>query len=397
MALNKLHRLKSKSLARVQLTLKGAVREHPAGTVLPLTGDLSAYLTNDAVVAVSILAPPVHTKDVASVEADSLVSSAADSARQWSATALASTSSEASDVPLSPPCEVLSQPDVLFLLASQLGLKLFLALAPVCRAWRDATGNDACAPASDWRRLCAEWSTLLPALKHPGVSWSNLLHRQAAAMVRAWQLGDEYELLLHVYGASTPSNPQGVLLHAALPLGQEALHQMRRGVPIRGAGVVLEHPLGGDQWPGDQDFEMTMLVLRKADGRLKLLGCRQIPPVQPEVVHNTMRWSFDASTFNMAGTRRNVADIELALPTTGTEEQSPNDDEVEQSFACLIQVHQLPLHDYWQIDRWRWDELCNAAAGGTGGRCRGGDHGGTAAGRRDGWRATRRVEAGGGA
>ena len=112
---------------------------------------------------------------------------------------------------------------------------------------------------------------------------------------------------------------------------------------------------------------MTMLVLRKADGRLKLLGCRQIPPVQPEVVHNTMRWSFDASTFNMAGTRRNVADIELALPTTGTEEQSPNDDEVEQSFACLIQVHQLPLHDYWQIDRWRWDELCNAAAGGPAG------------------------------
>ena len=57
-ALNKLRRLKSKSLDRVQLVLKYGVREHKAGTVLPLEGDLNCFLENDAVIAVSVVQQP---------------------------------------------------------------------------------------------------------------------------------------------------------------------------------------------------------------------------------------------------------------------------------------------------------------------------------------------------
>ena len=54
-ALNKLRRLKARSLDRVRLTLRSAFGEHPAGTVLPIDRDLSEYLCNDAIVAVSVL------------------------------------------------------------------------------------------------------------------------------------------------------------------------------------------------------------------------------------------------------------------------------------------------------------------------------------------------------
>ena len=53
-AINKL-RLKVKDERRIRLELKTAVREHPAGTELPCDGDLSDYLANDCVLAISVL------------------------------------------------------------------------------------------------------------------------------------------------------------------------------------------------------------------------------------------------------------------------------------------------------------------------------------------------------
>ena len=55
LACNKLRLLKGRSKPfskHVELSLRHAVREHAAGTVLPTDGDLSAYLSNDAVVVV---------------------------------------------------------------------------------------------------------------------------------------------------------------------------------------------------------------------------------------------------------------------------------------------------------------------------------------------------------
>lgn len=134
-ALHKLRRLKSKSLDRVQLTLKHAVGEHPAGTVLPLEGDLTSYLANDAVVAVSILSPPERPRASSSRQSAN-TSLAAACARAWREAALAA--SPWCEVPLQALDEVLVRDDVLVLLSARLSLQRF---APVCRAWRDATNH----------------------------------------------------------------------------------------------------------------------------------------------------------------------------------------------------------------------------------------------------------------
>ena len=53
MAANKL-RLKINDLSRLQLSPRNASGGFPAGYMLPNSGDLSAYLCNDAVVAVTV-------------------------------------------------------------------------------------------------------------------------------------------------------------------------------------------------------------------------------------------------------------------------------------------------------------------------------------------------------
>ena len=58
LAINKL-RLKIKDERRIRLALKTQVREHPAGTELPTVGDLSDYLANDCVIAVSVRDAPL--------------------------------------------------------------------------------------------------------------------------------------------------------------------------------------------------------------------------------------------------------------------------------------------------------------------------------------------------
>ena len=60
-AINKL-RLKVKDERRIRLALKTAVREHAAGTELPIDAeDLNDFLANDAIIAVSAWHVPVVT------------------------------------------------------------------------------------------------------------------------------------------------------------------------------------------------------------------------------------------------------------------------------------------------------------------------------------------------
>ena len=194
-AINKL-RLKVKDERRVKLVLKSAVREHAAGTELPYEADLSEYLANDCVIAVSIHESPqaaaAHEPTPASAAATHEPAAPAVAAAGVAATAPGEV------VPVCP-LDVLVMPDVLGLLSRPLGVRSVFDLVGTCTALRAAVSE--CESGPWWREACEQWSPLLAALKAGapgGVLWRELYLRHGAAAAQQWSDEDEFALLVEV-------------------------------------------------------------------------------------------------------------------------------------------------------------------------------------------------------
>ena len=172
-AVNKLRKLKTKDLGRVRLVLKHAVNDHAAGCELPVEGDLSEYLANGAVLAVSVRKSDTKERRQPAAAREARRESPDAEARAWGDAARARASFL--DAPLLSAHAIISKPDVLYLLAAHLGLRHFLMLSGICRGWHDTarSGDDfGGLPIDEWRSEAVRWSPLRPALKTPAITWS---------------------------------------------------------------------------------------------------------------------------------------------------------------------------------------------------------------------------------
>ena len=261
-AVNKL-RLKIKELRRVRLFLKAAVREHPAGTELPICGDLSAFLTNDCTITVGV--------DAATTAKTGVVESAAGEASTGRPSSLCA-------------LEVLTVPDVLALLCHPLGVRQLFVLSLSCRALREAV--TACDSGPWWKDACATWSPLLAALKEglPELSWRDLFLEQLVAARVAWREESEYGMLLQLDASPEPGLPATALCRAQLlPFSGALLQQVRSAgsalvtvdenqeeQEASRAGSFDEEAAAGVGVSGVESVRLNLL--RRSDGALLPLG-----------------------------------------------------------------------------------------------------------------------------
>lgn len=371
-ALNKLRRLKSKSLERVQLVLRSAVREHPAGTVLPNDGSpLIKYLCNDATVAVNIIPAPDHSASRKKEEVEVPGTSAAAAAQQWREAALAS--SKVADAPSDMSAsDAIAQPDILYLIASKMGLRNFLSRAAVCRAWNAAAQCDDCASVDDWRWLCSCKSPLLPFLKHPTVDWNTLLRRHMATCRDAWQREEEYELLVHVYALHGQ-----LAFQASVPLNGQVINKLCNGetVLVEDAGLVAGATSA--KW-ARVALLMVLHVLRLTDGALcQVSGYMQSPPTieggvrrrfveDPSMPGSSQVWRGQAGP--SLPSRDSIVDLLLQPPSAPDASLLPQTSslvspdvvdagdgtrakvEIGVRAAASLEVRHLPFGNYWELE-----------------------------------------------
>ena len=284
-AVNKL-RLKVKDYRRVCLTLKTTVREHSAGTVLPQEEDLSPYLTNDAIIAVSVqdLLPDNDAANARTSEAH------ADATAQLAACSLESNEDTTATFDTRS-VEVLTMSDVLVLLSPLLSVRAFFRLSITCRSILEATCGYESGPW--WKDACTHWSPLLNGIKEgaPALSWRDVFLSQAAEARRAWRDDDQYRLLVSVNTAPEPGLPRHAMSGThLLPFSSELLQRVhdatneQAGIQVSVANsvaavrvrTVLEVAVsdGGVVQPGPrsqtalESDTVTLLLLRRRDGAL---------------------------------------------------------------------------------------------------------------------------------